>query len=78
MYLIIIFILLVASRGSITKLLRDTTLIDDKDLAQQVYLVRSIIFIFKLYILLNTCYYFYLQCVLQDDQYGPLSDTINQ
>ncbi|XP_046617526.1 CDAN1-interacting nuclease 1 isoform X1 [Neodiprion virginianus] len=51
---------LTTSRSEITKLLRDTTLIEDKDLAYEIYLYFSL----------------YFQCIIYDDQYGPISDAV--
>ncbi len=71
-------------RTEITKFLRDTTLIPDRTLAYEVYLVIRLA---KLNSLLNKKsiskalflkVFLFLQCTVHDDNYGPLPDAIKR
>lgn len=67
-------------RTEITKFLRDTTLIPDRTLAYEVYLVMQFVkktsiakvFFSKKYSIL------FWQCTVHDDNYGPLPDAIKR
>lgn len=61
----------------VSNFLKNTSLIDDRDLAFETYLVSYFSWIFQIFLHQNK-FLLYLQCLLEDDDYGPIADASKQ
>lgn len=55
--------------------MKNTALIQDRDLAFESYLVREIQYWVQIYIYFLIIYF---QCLLEDDHYGPVAEAMKQ